>query len=58
MAFVASEDDDEDDGADAEVKDGDVQEEEEAKTFELVPNRDILIHKPQVGAIYNRFGFV
>ena len=55
VAFVASEDDDEDGGADAEVK-NDNKEDEDAKTFELVPNRDILIHKPQVGAIYSRLG--
>ena len=45
MAFVASEEDDEEEKPDAEVE---FNEDDGGKTIELIPNRDILIHKPQV----------
>ena len=46
MAFVASEEeDDEDENPEAEVE---VNEEDDGRTIELIPNQDILIHKPQV----------
>lgn len=45
MAFVASEEeDDEDENPEAEVE---VNEEDDGRTIELIPNQDILIHKPQ-----------
>ena len=46
MAFVASEeDDDEEEKPEAEV---DFNHDDVGKRIELIPNRDILIHKPQV----------
>ena len=46
MAFVASEeDDDEEEEPEAEVE---IHQDDCGKRIELIPNRDILIHKPQV----------
>ena len=51
MAFVASEeDDDEEEKPEAKVE---VNEEDDGRTIELIPNQDILIHKPQVRHIEN-----
>ena len=50
MAFVASEEDDEEEKPDAEVE---FNHDDGGNRIELIPNRDILIHKPQVRGAEN-----